>query len=244
MSNEIEQLNSDLNEYVQTAKQMYIGLNKHALQTYWELGRIVSEIDTKYGESSIKSFADNLSKEVGRNDTISATSLYRCRQFQRKHNADEVEKMAEQGITWTQVIKTLPLPKEDVTSTVALIESGELDPSNLSDRAITTSRGGGASPPGGYDYSDNEEPEKIKKVTSNVTGEKPPVKKIEKLKDDCVSVMEQFADIWLIADEYDEIPEDVNDELHKLYRALSEVKEAADEAITFLGGLLSDDVVE
>lgn len=53
--------------------------NKNDLRTYYNVGKLLSEADKKYGESIIKKYSKKLTYELGKGYTF--TALSRMRQF-------------------------------------------------------------------------------------------------------------------------------------------------------------------
>lgn len=231
-----ESFEADVNEAVAEASLLYKSLNSKAILTYWEMGKVVAGLDSKYGESCIKTFADNLAKELGKAEALSSTSLYRCRQFYKKHDREELERFIEGGITWTQILKTLPLPKESVDAAVSDVLDGAVEPHKMSDRAITLDAGGGPGEPGVInldEYSDSPGGE----VNSTAPPDDDPSVDVPKTNkqfyDQMMKLLDASGDFFIALDAYPDLNESskksVKDDLKKTYRAFSEIRDLMEE---------------
>lgn len=232
-----ESFDLDVNAAVAEASLLYKSLNSKAITTYWEMGKVVSELDSKYGESCIKTFADNLAKELGKEEALSTTSLYRCRQFYRKHTKEELDVFTESNITWTQIIKTLPLPKESVTSAVNDVLDGTVEPHKLADRAVTLDAGGGPSEPGIINldgYSDSNAGGEVGPDDAPDDDPSVDVPKVNKnFYNQLMKLLDDAGDFFIALDAYHNLNESskksVEDDLKKTYRAFAEIRDLMEE---------------
>lgn len=224
---------------VETAKDIYLDLNKRALLTYYNLGEIVAGLNNTYGSNAVKEFGDGLAEKVGKDNALSSSSLYRCKQFFEKHNKEEVEKMALSGITWTQVIKTLTLPVESVSRAVDSVSSGEVPPHKMSEHAAVITAGDGS--PIDNQARQESDTELIEDEAGSipVKADKPVSNKsvksrISKIYGPSMALVDLMADVWLISEDFEELTdkdkEDCREELDKLKRCFSELSDMMSEA--------------
>ena len=59
---------------------------KEKIYTYLEIGKLLKNIDTKYGKNIIKTFSERLSINFGKKYTTSL--LYKIKQFYKQQNVD------------------------------------------------------------------------------------------------------------------------------------------------------------
>lgn len=238
MSNEVSTQTADVSSAVETAKDIYLDLNKRVLLTYYNLGELVAGLDNKYGSNAVKAFETELSNKVGKDNALSSSSLYRCKQFFEKHSKDDVEKMSKTGISWAQVTKTLRLPVESVSRAVDSVSSGQVPPHKMSEQAAVITAGDD-SPLDNQARQNNDEVIEDESGSIPVTPDKAVSNKsiksrISKLYGPSITLVDLMADIWLIADDFTKLKEkeqeECKEELNKLSRCFDELAEMMNEA--------------
>src|SRR5574344_847931 len=78
--------------------------NRSDLQTYYNVGKMLTEDGKHYGEGIIKKYSNKLTQELGKGYTY--TSLSRMRQF---YNIFENISTVSQQLTWSHYIELLSL---------------------------------------------------------------------------------------------------------------------------------------
>ena len=84
--------------------------NRHTLNTYYEVGRILSEAGKHYGEGIIKEYSNKLTKEL--NKKYSTTTLKYMRQF---YMLGKSQPVADQ-LTWSHYQELLPIKDDNERS--------------------------------------------------------------------------------------------------------------------------------
>ena len=93
---------------------------RHKLETYYEVGRMLSEAGNHYGESIIKKYADKLVVEVGKK--YNERTLRRIRQFYKVYTEEKWSPVATK-LSWSHITELLTLKtkaKVDYYSNLAL----------------------------------------------------------------------------------------------------------------------------
>jgi len=121
-------------------------LANHTVETYWLIGGLAASLDTKYGNETIREFAESLSTRADKQ--VSVQTVYRMLQFYRKHTRSDLDKILKAGISWTQIIKTLPQAPEVVNATVDKVLADQVNPVDFAKHvANTTTSAPVAQPP-------------------------------------------------------------------------------------------------
>lgn len=81
---------------------------RYKLNTYYEVGHILSKAGKKYGENIIKDYSEKLQIEVGKKYT--STTLKRMRQFYKL--IQKGAPLAHQ-LSWSHYIELIPLKEND-----------------------------------------------------------------------------------------------------------------------------------
>ncbi len=74
--------------------------------TYFEIGRLFNEADSKYGENIIDEYSKKLVKEVGKK--YNRRTLFRMKQFYNVFSSEKVSPLATQ-LTWSHYIELLSI---------------------------------------------------------------------------------------------------------------------------------------
>jgi len=78
--------------------------NRSDLETYYKVGKLLSEAGKHYGERIIKEYALRLKKEIG--NKYSYRTLFRIRQFYNLFNEEKVSTLSTQ-LTWSHYSELL-----------------------------------------------------------------------------------------------------------------------------------------
>ena len=81
--------------------------NKSDLNTYYNVGKLLSEAGKHYGEGIIKEYSKRLSKETNKNYSI--TSLKYMRQFYKYIKSQPTADQLNYNLTWSHYQELLPL---------------------------------------------------------------------------------------------------------------------------------------
>ena len=79
---------------------------RHTVITYFEIGKLLSEAGSKYGESIIEKYSEKLTNEVGKK--YNKRTLFRIRQFYRVFSDEKLSPLGTQ-LTWSHYRELLPL---------------------------------------------------------------------------------------------------------------------------------------
>lgn len=101
--NEIKELlvNNEVNKAVKN-----YSINKSDLETYYNVGKLLTEAGKCYGEGIIKNYANRLIKEVGKK--YDTSTLYKMRKYYNIFSSEKVAPMAPK-LTWSHIIELLPI---------------------------------------------------------------------------------------------------------------------------------------
>ena len=104
--NEIKQelINNEINQKVKN-----YSINKSNLNTYYNVGKILSEAGGKYGDNIIGEYSKKLVIEVGKK--YNKRTLFRMRQFYNVFSNEKVSTMSTQ-LTWSHYTELLPMKDE------------------------------------------------------------------------------------------------------------------------------------
>ena len=80
--------------------------NKSDLTTYYEVGKLLSEAGSHYGEGIIKEYAIKLSSDIGKK--YNASTLFKLRKYYLLLNSEKVAQSAPL-LTWSHYVKLLPI---------------------------------------------------------------------------------------------------------------------------------------
>lgn len=79
---------------------------RHKTITYYEIGRMLSEAGTEYGENIIGKYAEKLQVEVGKK--YNRRTLFRMKQFYNTFNNEKVSPLVSQ-LTWSNALVIMSL---------------------------------------------------------------------------------------------------------------------------------------
>lgn len=82
---------------------------RNRVNTYYEIGRLLSEAGSKYGDNIIDDYANKLIIDVGTKYTRS--TLFRMKQLYNKFSNEKVAPVVRQ-LTWTQCLLLLPIKEQ------------------------------------------------------------------------------------------------------------------------------------
>ena len=85
---------------------------RNTVITYYEIGKLLSEAGSKYGNNIIEEYSKKLQIEVGKK--YNRRTLFRMKQFYNMFSNEKVSPMATQ-LSWSHYIELLPLKDEDKT---------------------------------------------------------------------------------------------------------------------------------
>ena len=116
--------NKNVDSYYQNIKELLIDnevykatkdylKNKNDLNTYYEVGRELSEAGKSYGENIIKQFSEKLVSEVGKK--YNERTLRRIRQFYNMFSDQKWSTLSTQ-LTWSHYVETLGLDSIEKTN--------------------------------------------------------------------------------------------------------------------------------
>ena len=105
------------------------GKNKSDLQTYYNVGRILSEAGSHYGEGIIKEYSEKLLTDLGKKYTY--TFLSRMRQF---YNKFKNVATLSQYLTYSHYIELLPYNLDKIQYYIKIIEQQHLSVRQLRHR--------------------------------------------------------------------------------------------------------------
>ena len=80
--------------------------NKSDLETYYNVGKLLSEAGKHYGENIIQKYSDKLVIEVGKK--YNKRTLFRMKQFYEMFKNKKVSPLATK-LTWSHYVELLPL---------------------------------------------------------------------------------------------------------------------------------------
>jgi len=114
---------------VQKALQLISAQRRTTLISYWGIGQLANNLNSIYGDGTVKKFAEGVSAQSGVD--CSPSLIYRMRQFHTKYTDKEVATLADSKICWTQVVKLLPEAKDEVMRAVGQVADGALSPGDI-----------------------------------------------------------------------------------------------------------------
>ena len=104
---------------------------RHRVITYFEIGKLLNEAGSKYGDNIINEYSKKLIIEVGKKYTRS--TLFRMKQFYNLFNNEKVAPLVRQ-LSWSHCLLLIPLKNNDKI----LYYANEIIKNNLSKRALET----------------------------------------------------------------------------------------------------------
>ena len=105
---------------------------RHKVITYFEIGKLLNEAGSKYGEKIIKEYSEKLVKEV--NKKYNERTLRRMRQFYRKFCNEKWSTLSTK-LSWSHYTELLPIKNEDeMLYYLNLCIDGNIDVRNLRQR--------------------------------------------------------------------------------------------------------------
>lgn len=114
---------------VQAAKNVFFDVRRKALAAYWEIGKSANSLNTTYGESTIKQFAQRLRQELA--DELSESTVYRARQFYQRTPKEKLEALLSSNVSWGQVVPTLSVDNSVVEEIIDKLNNEEIPPSRF-----------------------------------------------------------------------------------------------------------------
>ena len=223
--------NKAIEQSVTEANTIIINLYKSTVDTYWHLGKIVGNLDTGYGKGAVKDFSTQLSAKLGHQNELSTSTLYRCLQFYRKYNAESKDKMIEAGISWTQVVETLPEDPVIVNEAVERIIEREVQPTQLSDTVRTMREtDGNPSQSKKQQDRDNQAQQQADLPTPDSLGSVKEFKRAcVKIEGSILEVLEQTGTVFLLIDKFGQMDAEakkaVSKDFMKIPEALRSIRE-------------------
>ena len=79
---------------------------RYKVSTYFEIGKLLNEAGSKYGENIIDEYSKKLVKEVGKK--YNRRTLFRMKQFYNVFSGEKVSPLATQ-LTWSHYIELLSI---------------------------------------------------------------------------------------------------------------------------------------
>ena len=79
---------------------------RYKILTYYEIGRLLSEAGTEYGEKIIEQYSEKLKVEVGKK--YNRRTLFRMKQLYNTFNNEKVSPLVSQ-LTWTNALVIMSL---------------------------------------------------------------------------------------------------------------------------------------
>lgn len=79
---------------------------RYKILTYYEIGRLLSEAETEYGEKIIDQYSEKLKVEVGKK--YNRRTLFRMKQLYNTFNNEKVSPLVSQ-LTWTNALVIMSL---------------------------------------------------------------------------------------------------------------------------------------
>lgn len=104
---------------------------RHRVITYFEIGKLLNEAGSKYGDNIINEYSKKLIIEVGKKYTRS--TLFRMKQFYNLFNNEKVAPLVRQ-LSWSHCLLLIPLKNNDKI----LYYANEIIKNNLSKRTLET----------------------------------------------------------------------------------------------------------
>ena len=104
---------------------------RHRVIIYFEIGKLLNEAGSKYGDNIINEYSKKLIIEVGKKYTRS--TLFRMKQFYNLFNNEKVAPLVWQ-LSWSHCLLLIPLKNNDKI----LYYANEIIKNNLSKRALET----------------------------------------------------------------------------------------------------------
>ena len=218
----IEKLDTEERDYIEAGvDEAFASLSSvysTTLNSYWTVGKIVDSLDTKYGKSKLKVFAEELSKRLGPSADMSESLLYRCRQFYRRYTEEQLENLCRSPISWNQVTKALPASKDPdkVDEYIAKVQAGEIPAEGFAEGLREATGVKAKERKKEASHSD------IPKDTRQGVGQC-----IVKAQSSLERVMDSFGDILMLADDYIKLTEEekpnYSGQIEQLLTALNEL---------------------
>jgi len=231
---ELSSFNQEVfDQSISSARTLISDLAVNTLTTYWKIGRIVHEIQSKYGGEVIKNFAEKLSQLV--NKEYSTSTIYRMHQFFTKYTEDSLKTLLSKKVSWTQVVSTLSSDADVIAEVVAKVESGSLTPSEFGETVGEMSADGGSTKEDNKPSSKEKEPESELDDSGEVfTNAKALKKAIASVSEFLESGIEVMGTALLIADQYNKASaaeaKELKPEIKKMFIALNKLSDAGEPA--------------
>ena len=96
-----ELINNEINRKVKDYSK-----NKGDLETYYNVGKMLTEAESHYGDNIIESYSKKLMSDVGKK--YNRRTLFRMRQFYQIFKNEKVSPLATQ-LSWSHYVELLPL---------------------------------------------------------------------------------------------------------------------------------------
>ena len=104
---------------------------RHRVIIYFEIGKLLNEAGSKYGDNIINEYSKKLIIEVGKK--YARSTLFRMKQFYNLFNNEKVAPLVRQ-LSWSHCLLLIPLKNNDKI----LYYANEIIKNNLSKRALET----------------------------------------------------------------------------------------------------------
>ena len=122
-----ELLNNEINKKVKDYSK-----NKGDLETYYNVGKILTEAESHYGDNIIGKYSVKLVKEVGKK--YNRRTLFRMRQFYQIFKNEKVSTVSTQ-LSWSHYVEVLPLSDiNEIKYYISICEALNLSIRNLRER--------------------------------------------------------------------------------------------------------------
>ena len=122
-----ELLNNEINKRVKDYSK-----NKGDLETYYNVGKILTEAESHYGDNIIGKYSVKLVKEVGKK--YNRRTLFRMRQFYQIFKNEKVSTVSTQ-LSWSHYVEVLPLSDiNEIKYYISICEALNLSIRNLRER--------------------------------------------------------------------------------------------------------------
>lgn len=146
--------NEAVEQGLSQAKALLLNMRTTLIDTYWQIGGIAHKLQAGYGDATIKDFAKRLGTTSGCD--ISDSTVYRARAFFSKTSEEEKKRLIAAGISWSQIVATLPASKEVINEAVAKVERDEVAPEKFAD-VVKQSREAEEAPAKASESEDSED---------------------------------------------------------------------------------------
>ena len=122
-----ELLNNEINKRVKDYSK-----NKGDLETYYNVGKILTEAESHYGDNIIGKYSVKLVKEVGKK--YNRRTLFRMRQFYQIFKNEKVSTVSTQ-LSWSHYVEVLPLSDiNEIKYYISICEALNLSIRNLREK--------------------------------------------------------------------------------------------------------------